>query len=334
MKKIDVRFLLILILLITKTMTGQSQTDSSITYIHNYRPSFKSQFLQTLMAVLRKKNTIEKNITANKFSSKAAKLPKVLQMNFTTQVREVNQRKVWIFKPRHHNSQKVILYIHGGGYISNLTKYDWSFIQELLVKTNCSIVVADYPLAPTSNYKDVYDYFDKLYQNLLSETSSRDIILMGNSAGGGIALGFAQKLRNESNPQPSQIILISPWLDITMSNPEIIEIDKKDKLLGIKGLKMAGQAYAAELDARDYRVSPIYGDFSSLGQISVFIGTHDLFLADSRKLIHKMKEQKIPINYFEYPKMFHVWVAVTNLNESLHAIGRIATLVNPKNGNL
>lgn len=125
---------------------------------------------------------------------------------------------------------------------------------------------------------------------------------MGNSAGSGIALGFAQKLRNENKPLPSQIILNSPWLDITMSNPNITETDKKDKRQSIKGLKMAGQAYAAGLDARDYRVSPLYGDFSGLGKISLFIGTHDLFLADSRKLKQKMKEQNIPINYFEYPK--------------------------------
>jgi acetyl esterase/lipase len=322
------RFLMILIIMTTDTTAGQAQTDASVNYIHSGAVSFKSQFLQKLMGILGKKNAMERNIRAGKFSSEAVTPPKVLLSNFKPEVTEVGQRKVWTFRRVPQRSQKVILYIHGGGYISNLTKYDWAFIQELLVKTNCSIIVPDYPLVPHSNYTDVYFFFDELYSILISKTSQENIIFMGNSAGGGIALGFAQKLRNENKPQPSQIILNSPWLDITMSNPDIIEIDKKDNLLGINGLKMAGQAYAADLYEKDYRVSPLYGDFSELGQISLFIGTHDLFLADSRKLKERMKKQNIPINYFEYPKMFHVWIALTNLKESQHAINQIATLVN------
>jgi|SRR5690554_604488 len=330
------RSILTLILIITITMPGQSQTDIlinkdiPINYVHKPSPSFKSQFLQSMMAVLGKKNAIEKRIKTNRFSSEILEPPTVLLSDFQTQVRKINQRKVWTFKPKQGGSSKVILYIHGGGYISNLTKYDWDFVKELLTRTNCSIVVPDYPLAPISNYKDVYDYFDTLYVEILTETPPGNIIFMGNSCGGGIALGYAQKLRNENKPQPSQIILNSPWLDITMSNPDIAKIDKKDKLLGIEGLKMAGKLYAAGIDPTDDRISPIYGDFSGLGKISLFIGTHDLFLADSRKFKQKMKEQQISINYFEYQKMFHVWMAFTNLKESKHAINQIATLVNPK----
>ncbi len=153
---------------------------------------------------------------------------------------------------------------------------------------------------------------------------------MGNSCGGGIALGFAQKLRNENKPQPSQIILNSPWLDITLSNMDIIELDKKDKLLGIKGLKMAGALYAAGINPIDYKVSPIFGDFSGLGKISIFIGTHDLFFADAQKLKKKLEQQQIAVNYFEYPKMFHLWMALTNMKESQHAIRQLAKLINTK----
>lgn len=215
--------------------------------------------------------------------------------------------------------------------MSNLTKYDWTLVEQLLIKTRCTIVVPDYPLIPHSDYTNVYSFFDRLYSNLLAHTPHGNIIFMGNSAGGGIALGFAQKVRNEGKPQPAQIILNSPWLDITMSNPEIAEIDKRDKLLGINGLKMAGQAYAAGLEPTDFKVSPIYGDFSGLGQISLFIGTHDLFLADARKLKEKMGKQNIAMNYFEYPKMFHVWIALTSLKESQHAINELAKLVSHEN---
>lgn len=311
---------------------GQVHTDTSITYIHNRPASFKSQVLQSLMGMIGTKNRIEKKLNSKKALSEPAELPKSLQDKFTVQVDEINRRKVWTIMAEKNVSQNVVLYIHGGGYVSNLTKYDWRLIEALLSKTNSMIVVPDYPLAPESNYGDVYDYFDCLYRSLVSKGPDKNIIFMGNSAGGGIALGFAQKLRKENStqPQPSQLILISPWLDITLSNPDIRMVDKKDKLLSIKGLRMAAKAYASSVDGKDFRVSPIYGDFSGLGKISLFIGTNDLFVADARKFKDLLNNKNIPFNYFEYPKMFHVWVAVTGLKESQHAIEQITTLINAK----
>jgi len=280
------------------------------------------------MGIIGTKNRIEKKLNSKETFSEPAELPKSLQGKFIVQVDEINQRRVWTIMSDQKVSQNVILYIHGGGYVSNLTKYDWRLIEALLSKTNSMIVVPDYPLAPESNYEDVHDYFDSLYSSLISKVPDRNVVFMGNSAGGGFALGFAQKLRNENRTQPSQLILISPWLDITLSNPDIRMVDKKDKLLSIKGLQMAAKAYAGSVDGNDFRVSPIYGDFSGLGKISLFIGTNDLFVADTRKFKGLLNNKNIPFNYFEYPKMFHVWVAVTGLKESQHAIEQIAMLIN------
>jgi acetyl esterase/lipase len=306
----------------------QSRMNDSLIYVHNKPASFKSQFLQSLMSVAGMKSRTKRNLENETFSSEAAALPRWLRDGFTLMTTEINGRKIQTFYPRQKASQKLILYIHGGAYISSLTKYDWNLVGDLLLKTGATIVVPDYPLAPVATCKEVYQFFDILYSRMIA-TVPREIIFLGNSAGGGLALGLAQKLRNEGKPQPSQLILISPWLDITMSNPDIIKVDKRDKLLGIKGLLMAGQAYAGTVDPRDFRISPIYGDFSGLGKISIFIGTHDLFIADTRKLKDMLDTANIPFNYFEYPKMFHVWVAVTNLNESRHAIEQITTLINP-----
>jgi acetyl esterase/lipase len=176
----------------------------------------------------------------------------------------------------------------------------------------------------------VYEFIEGAYSQLLASAASGNMILMGDSAGAGLAFGFAQKLRNEDKPLPAQIILLSPWLDVTMSNPEIAEADKKDRMLGIKGLQMAGKSYAGDQDMKHCLISPIYGDFRGLGRISLFIGTHDVLYADCRKFRQMMREQGIPLNYYEYPKMFHVWIAVTALKESRSAIGQITELVNPR----
>ena len=149
---------------------------------------------------------------------------------------------------------------------------------------------------------------------------------MGDSSGGGLAIGFTQQLRNENKKQPSEIIAFSPWLDITMSNPNIRMYEKKDKILSIKGLKSAGQKYAGNTDSKDYRVSPIYGDFAGICRISIFIGTNDILIADAHKLKQIMRVQNSNFNYFEYPGMFHDWVIFTGLKESDDVMNKVVDL--------
>lgn len=321
------RFIL-LALLINIGMTGIAQSVNYINYTHNQPASFKSKLIKSIMGIVGRKRQMAKNIKAGRFASEAAPLPQSLRDHFVVEKSEINQRNVWTLKPTSNVSSKTILYIHGGGYISNLTVYDWQLIEELLTNTRSTIVVLDFPLAPASSYADAYSYFDALYDSLLTQTSHRNIIVMGNSAGGGLALGFAQKLRNENRLGPSQLILISPWLDITLSNPDIKDIEANDPSLGIEGLRMAGNLYANGLNTKDYRVSPIYGEFSGLGKISVFMGTHDIFSADARRLNDTMSKAGNPINYFEYPKMFHLWILVPGLKEAQHAFGQIVELIN------
>ena len=97
--------------------------------------------------------------------------------------------------------------------------------------------------------------------------------------------------------------------------------------LNIEGLKIAGQKYAKDLNRKEYRVSPLYGDYSGLCPISVFTGTHDILYADAIACKEKMKNHQTRLNYFEYPGMFHDWMMVTNLKESRDVMNKIVALV-------
>jgi acetyl esterase/lipase len=215
--------------------------------------------------------------------------------------------------------------------MSNLRTEHWRLIEKLISKTWATIVVPDYPLAPDASCKETYDFVEGLFTGLLTEYPSKRIVFMGDSAGGGLALGFTQQLRDGNKKQPDQIIIFSPWLDVTLSNPILEKLDKADKLLSIAGLKNAGQKYAANLDLRDFRVSPIYGDLTGMCRISLFTGTRDILNADAQKFKQLMKEQKIYFNYFEYPDLFHDWVIITSLKESLDVINKVDKLVNDYN---
>jgi acetyl esterase/lipase len=236
-------------------------------------------------------------------------------------------KRYWKISPRENPSGKIVLYLHGGAYVTNIKSIHWDLIDELISRTGISVIAPDYPLAPTANFQMTYDFLAALYNHLIQEFSPGNVIVMGDSAGGGLALGFTQQLRNLAMPLPSQLILLSPWLDITMSNPAIFEIAHKDKILDVPALIKAGKAYAGDLDPRDSRVSPIYGDLQDLPPISLFIGTHEVLLPDARKLRDLMDERGFRLNYVEYPYMFHVWITITRLPEARQAIDQITDLL-------
>ena len=219
----------------------------------------------------------------------------------------IEGRNVFTLSPKNQISSTQILYLHGGAYVQNFVKQHWSFLAMLVKETNCTVTAPDYPLAPEYTHQDVFSMLVPLCKQILS-VEAENTILMGDSAGGGLALALAQKIKLEELPSPGQLILLSPWLDITLTNPAITEIDRLDPFLSVKGLRRAGAAYAGRSDPNDFMTSPITGDLDEIGEISIFVGTRDILVADARKLYYRAKERGIFVNYREYPDMVHVWM--------------------------
>ena len=300
----------------------------NVYYQHTTAPSFEAKLIQSIMDLLRIKQKLSKKMTTNRFEQNPAKPTKSLWRNYHIHEAEQNGRKVWNISPKENQSDVIILYLHGGAYVSNINKQHWGLIEQLAHQTNARIVVPDYPLAPKNSCTDTYAFIEIIYHKLITDYPTKRIVFIGDSAGAGLAFGFVQQLRNTQQQQPNQLILFSPWLDVTMSNPQIEELDKNDKLLSVTGLKDAGKSYAGKLSLKDYRVSPIYGDLTSLCGLSIFTGTNDILNADAQKCQQLMTEQQLNINYFEYPKIFHDWVIISNLKESQDVIHKVSQLIN------
>ena len=216
--------------------------------------------------------------------------------------------QVFTLNPRSGKNNGTILYLHGGAYLRRAAKQHWDFVYSLVYEYGYQVVFPDYPVAPEKSYRDVFEMTAELYHLLAEKSVPGNIILMGDSAGAGLALAFAQKLRDEQGQKPKHIVLLSPWLDVSMSNPEIPDAENKDPFLMARGLKAAGEAYAKGISTKNPLVSPIYGDLHNLGQLTLFTGTYDLLNPDARKLKGLCDQQGIKINYFEYPKMIHDWM--------------------------
>lgn len=133
-------------------------------------------------------------------------------------------------------------------------------------------------------------------------------------------------MQERGERQPENIILISPVLDMTLTNPEIKEVESRDPIIATPGVRDIAKLYAGERSVEYYLISPIYGNLECLGKISVFIGTHDLLFPDVKKFKKMMEEKGIPINYYEYEKMLHVW-PLFPLPESKKAIKQIIDII-------
>lgn len=299
----------------------------SILFTYSEPESYLSRTLKFGMKILGMKTGLESAMT--KGTGKT--LPEVpsnsLQKDFLFITKNFKNRNLWIISPKEKKSDTIIFYLHGGAYINNIIKFQWNMIEEILRKTNTQIVVPDYPLAPDSQYDEVYSFIEEVYLDLLKESKSESIVFLGDSAGGGLSLGLAQKLQKENKPGPSQILLVSPWLDVSLNDPEIKNIDPLDHLLHVEGLQWAGKIYAGKESLDNPLISPIYGDVNGLGKISIFIGTHDILYPDSLQLKKKLEENQIPFRYFEYPNMFHVWPVINGMKEANYAIEQIANLI-------
>ena len=130
---------------------------------------------------------------------------------------------------------------------------------------------------------------------------------MGDSAGGGMTVAIALQLRDRGLAAPSRTVLISRWLDGSLTAPDIPALAAKDHFLAPAGLVAAGELYRGEFPAEDPRVSPINGDFSGLEPITLFSGTHDILHSDAKRFVPLAGEAGVSIDYHEAPGTLHVY---------------------------
>ncbi|MCR5089387.1 MAG: alpha/beta hydrolase fold domain-containing protein [Oscillospiraceae bacterium] len=183
-------------------------------------------------------------------------------------------------------TEHVIFYIHGGYYVYQMGSEQMSTMNRLANTTNSTIVMPIYPLAPFYTTEDNYETMVSLYEQVCRENDGKKIILMGDSAGGGYALALAEGLSAHGIEQPDELILLSPWVDVTMSNPNIP--DYYDPMLTITMGRTSGEAWAGSLPMDNWQVSPINGDLSDLKNVTIFVGTRELFYPDDTLLAEKL----------------------------------------------
>jgi acetyl esterase/lipase len=298
----------------------------NIEYIDS-KASLTTRVVSGVLGMLRMKQKMLRRIRENSYPRTAAGIPPSFHKSLDIQQYKQDGRPVWKLTKKGSDPGLIFLYLHGGAYHANIIPQHWGFIRQLILATGATAIVPDYPLAPEADCLDVYQFMDRLYRQIIHDHPEKKIVFIGDSAGGGIALGFAQNLRDEERKGPGEIILISPWLDVSMSSPEIRDIEHLDPILSVGALKLAGVKYAGRLETNDFRVSPLNGNFGGLPGLSIFTGTRDILITDARRCRKKLEEAGADFNYFEYRDMFHDWAIISDLPEARDVVARICGII-------
>jgi monoterpene epsilon-lactone hydrolase len=185
--------------------------------------------------------------------------------------------------PRGRRAERAAVYLHGGAYISEISPQHWALISQL-ADAGVRVEVPSYGLAPQYTYREAYPFLTAVYRQLLADVDASAVTLVGDSAGGGLALGFAQTLLGTDLPQPRRLVLISPWLDLTLSHPDLPAVELRDPWLSSVGLAEAARSWAGGDDPTDPRLSPGNGPLAGLAPVDVYVGTREICLPDVLRL--------------------------------------------------
>lgn len=246
-------------------------------------------------------------------------VPDWFEDSYAVETEKIEGRKVFIIKKdKETDSDSIILYLHGGSYMAELKQEHWLFFEGLLQDTNATLVVPDYPLTPKYNYKDVFTMMEPCYEKILENEQDKTWIVMGDSAGGGLALALLEKMGEKGRKMSDALFLLSPWLDTSMENQKIDEVQSKDPMLSKPALKLAGEQYGRDIKEEDnYLVDPLYGPLQNLCPIVVFTGTADILNPDVAILEQRCKEAGTQITVKEYENAIHDFILYSFVKEDV-----------------
>ena len=205
--------------------------------------------------------------------------PRGLTRRHDVSVRTVAGFPCWTVRPRTPAATAAV-YLHGGAYIAGIAPQHWALIGRL-ADAGVRVEVPLYGLAPQHTYRDAYPFVSAVHRELAREAPPGGLVLVGDSAGGGLALGLAQELLAAGERGPDRLVLLSPWLDLTLGHPQLPEYERRDPWLARPGLVEAGRAWAGGDDPTAARLSPGNGPMAGLPPTSVLVGTREIGYPDA-----------------------------------------------------
>jgi acetyl esterase/lipase len=230
---------------------------------------------------------------------------------------------------RVHQPLGTIYYCHGGGYIMGSPVAYRRFASRLARATGHDVAVIDYRLAPEHPFPAAPDDALAGYRALIDGgAEGEDIVIAGDSAGGNLALVTLLRIKQAGLPLPAGGVLLSPWTDLTGSGESVQRNDADDPMLPASRIVEAAQLYAGNQALNHPHVSPLFGDLAGLPPLALHVGSTEILLSDSTRLVERVRSQGGRADIRVWRNMPHVFPMFADvLPEGRRAIGYIAEFI-------
>ncbi|MDO5644582.1 MAG: alpha/beta hydrolase fold domain-containing protein [Dermabacter sp.] len=209
-------------------------------------------------------------------------------------------RVVWL--DRHKAANGVIVYLHGGGYVSGPFQGDWEWLSQQADARECAGLLIDYRYGPDYVHPTALDDATAVVRALLAEATiaAGTWVLAGHQSGAGLGVALVARLEAEgANAAPAGVVLMNPCLDLALTNLELTETESRDPVHERRLLQVSAEAYAGRASLDDPELSPVHGNLGFLGPTHVSVGSKDLFLTDTRILKLQLEQADVALTYRE-----------------------------------
>lgn len=273
--------------------------------------ALSSKSNQNLMNVIKKVHSVVENRDLEKQRQSQDNLGAIWGKQKEINIEPIQIQEMyaeWLSVNRAHMKKYVILYCHGGGYMTGSSLYARTLTTKLASTTSMDVLCFDYRLAPEHPYpaalEDAIQAWDYL---MLLGYGARNVIVAGDSAGGNLALSLVHKLKAEGRLLPRGLVLMSPWTDLCEIGKSHETRASLDPVLDAAYIKMATNSYADGEDLENPLISPLYGDFTGFPRTYIQVGDNEILLNDSTMLHKAMLKANVPVELDIYKGMWHVF---------------------------
>lgn len=228
----------------------------------------------------------------------------------------------WIV-PQSSSSDRVLLYLHGGGFVFGLTPQHVRMGEYLAHRMGVRVLMVDYRLAPDHPYPAALDDCVTAYRWLLTQgLPAHDIAVAGDSAGGNLAITTMLRLRDSGSPLPAAAACLSPVTDLATGDER--REGFRDPLLPPRALRLYTRSYVGGADAHDPLISPVYGDLRGLPPTLVHVGEDEVLRESAARFVSRAESAGVPVQMRVYPRMWHVWQMFLALPQAMESLDEIA----------
>ena len=244
-----------------------------------------------------------------------------------TQIAGVNVD--WL-RPKNAREDKVLLYLHGGAYVIGSPRTHRQLVSHTARAAGVVAVLPDYRLAPEHPFPAAIDDAVAVYNGLLaSGFKPEDIIISGDSAGGGLSVATLLQLRHAGLPMPAAAVLLSPFLDVTGSGESATTRADRDPWFDVADLHVVAAYYCPdESEWQNPLVSPVFANVAGLPPMLIQVGDDEILLSDSTRLAKKLEAEGVAVELEVWPHMWHVFqMFIRKMPESGAAVRKIAAYI-------